>query len=74
MLAKVRKQYLEQEIHVGCKNQTKDAELTLEAISNGVGDYLVINAYEFAVSDHEEIDEMCKILHRFMDDYCDKED
>lgn len=73
MLAKLRKQYLEQEIHVGCSNQTKDAELALEVVSNGIGDYLVINAYEFAVSDHEEIDELAKMLHAFMDEYCEKE-
>ena len=70
MLAELRKVVYEQEIHVGCKDQSKQATLNIKAVSNGVADYMVINAYEFAFSDPAEIEEFALLLHTFMENNC----
>lgn len=62
MLVNLRKKIFDQEIHTGCADQSKDATLSVEGMVDG---YIVINAYELAFSDHEEIDELAKLLHEF---------
>lgn len=65
MLVNLRKKIFDQEIHTGCTDQSKDATLSLEGMIDG---YIAINAYELALSDHEEIDELAKLLHEFYDE------
>ena len=71
--AKLVEQKFIQELHTSCMDQSKDASFKLTVTSNGVADYLVINAYEIAFSDHEEIDAFAKLLHIFMDENCENE-
>ena len=74
MLAQLRESTYEQDIHSNCKDQSKQASLSIKAVSNGVADYMVINAYEFAFSDSNEIYEFATMLHNFMEHNCAKED
>ena len=71
--AKIIEQKFLQELHTNCMDQSREAEFKLTSTSNGVADYLVLNAYEIAFSDHEEIDVFAKILHMFMDENCETE-
>lgn len=62
---KLIRQVFEQELHC-CADEDQEALLTMEIHDGGGGEYLVIHARHWALSDHAEIDALAAMLKEML--------